>query len=81
MNNPPYADEQRNVIVGAMQDSATHRRELEDIMDALKDAPPEKKPSWFERGEKWLVKHKAALGAGAVIIEKALGVGMEHPPK
>ena len=51
------------------------RRELEDIMDELKTAPPEKKSSWVERGEKWFVSHKEALGACAEIIRKALGLG------
>ncbi len=32
------------------------RRELEDIMDELKDAPSEKKPSLLKRGEDWIVK-------------------------
>jgi hypothetical protein len=57
------------------------RNELEDIMDALKTAPPTNKSSWIARGEKWLVKHKEALGAGAEIIGKALGAGTQHPPK
>jgi hypothetical protein len=49
------------------------RRELEDIMDELKTAPPENKPSLLERGEKWLVKHKDGLGAAADIIAKFIG--------
>jgi hypothetical protein len=57
------------------------RRELEDIMDELKTAPQEKKASWIEQGGKWIVKHKEALGAGAEIIRKALGLGAEHPPR
>jgi molybdopterin synthase catalytic subunit len=57
------------------------RRELEDIMDELKTAPPEKKSSWVERGEKWFVSHKEALGACAEIIRKALGLGTEPPTK
>jgi len=50
------------------------RRELEDIMDELKNAAPEKKPSLIERAEKLIVKHKEALGAAAELIRKALGL-------
>jgi hypothetical protein len=57
------------------------RRELEDIMDDLKTAPPEKRTSLLERGEKWFVKHKAALGAVAEVVRTAFGAGVEHPPK
>ena len=56
------------------------RRELEDIMDALKEASPEKKPSLIKRGEDWLVRHKDSLGALAEIVRKAIGVGAGHPP-
>jgi hypothetical protein len=49
------------------------RDELEDIMDALKAAPPDRKPSLLERGEKWLVKHEEALGASAEIIAQVIG--------
>lgn len=52
--------------------SKQDRRELEDIMDEIKGAPPERKLSLLERGEKWLLKHKDALGAGAEIISKAI---------
>jgi hypothetical protein len=54
------------------------RRELEDIMDELKDAPPEKRPSLIERGEKWILKHKELLGAGAEAVGKAIGAAMKH---
>jgi hypothetical protein len=50
------------------------RNELEDIMDALKTAPVEKKPSLKERGERWIEKHKDALEAGARVISKAIGL-------
>jgi hypothetical protein len=49
------------------------RRELEDIMDELKVAPPEKKASWIERGEQWIVKHKEILGTGAELVWRMLG--------
>jgi len=52
------------------------RRELEDIMDDLKEAPPEKKPSLLKRGEDWIVKHKELLGAGAEAIGKAIGAAI-----
>ena len=37
------------------------RDQLEDILDALKAAPHEEKPSLIDQGERWLVKHKDAL--------------------
>jgi hypothetical protein len=52
------------------------RRELEDIMDELKDAPPEKKPSLLASAEKWIVKHKELLGAGAEAVGKAVGAAI-----
>jgi hypothetical protein len=52
------------------------RRELEDIMDELKDAPPEKKPSLIKRGEEWIVKHKEFLGAAAEAVGKAIGAAI-----
>ena len=55
------------------------RRELEDIMDELKEATPEKKPSLLKRGEDWIVKHKELLGAGAEAVGKAIGAAMKHP--
>jgi hypothetical protein len=51
------------------------RRELEDIMDELKDAPPDKKPSIIKRGEDWIVKHKDALGAAAEVVGRTIGAG------
>jgi AbiTii len=52
------------------------RRELEDIMDELKEAPPEKKPSLIARGEQWIIKHKELLGAAAEAVGKALGAAI-----
>lgn len=49
------------------------RRELEDIMDELKEAPPEKKSSLLKRGEDWIIKHKELLGTGAEVVGKAIG--------
>ena len=50
------------------------RNELENIMDELKSAPADKKPSLLERGKEWLVKNQEVLGAAASIIRKALGL-------
>jgi hypothetical protein len=49
------------------------RRELEDIMDELKEAQPEKKPSLLARAEKWIVKHKEVLGVATEAVSKAVG--------
>ena len=54
------------------------RRELEDIMDELKDASPEKKPSLIKRGEDWIVKHKELLGVAGEAVGKAIGAAMKH---
>jgi hypothetical protein len=54
------------------------RRELEDIMDELKEAPPDKKPSLLKRGEDWIVKHKDLLGAAGEVVGKAMGAAMKH---
>ncbi len=59
------------------------RRELEDILDELKTAPPEKKPSLIARAEGWLVKHGPALGTGAEALGKFIkglsGHASGHP--
>jgi hypothetical protein len=57
------------------------RRELEDIMDELTEAQPEKKPSLLVRAEKWIVKHKELLGTGAELVGKAIGSVIEHTQK
>jgi hypothetical protein len=49
------------------------RRELEDIMDELKEASPEKKPSLLARAEKWIVKHKEILDVAVEAVSKAVG--------
>jgi AbiTii len=54
------------------------RRELEDIVDELKEAPPEKKQSLLKRGEDWIVKHKALLGAAGEAVGKAIGAAVKH---
>jgi hypothetical protein len=38
------------------------RNELENILDALKSAPPEKRPGLAKRGMDWLVKYGPAVG-------------------
>ena len=55
------------------------RRELEDIMDELTDAPPEKTPSLLKRGEDWIVKHKELLGAAVEAVGKAIGAATSKP--
>lgn len=57
----------------------TDRRELEDIIDDLKTAPPDKKLSLLERGEKLIVKHKELLGAGAEILTKVVKAASGQP--
>jgi hypothetical protein len=52
------------------------RRELEDIMDELKEASPEEKHSILARAEKWIVKHKELLGVGAEVVGKAVGAAI-----
>lgn len=52
------------------------RRELEDIIDELKIAPPEMKPSLIKRGEQWILKHKELLGAAAEAVGKTIGAAM-----
>lgn len=49
------------------------RRELEGIMDELKEAPPEKKPSLLKRGEDWILRHKDLLSTAAEAVGKAIG--------
>jgi hypothetical protein len=56
------------------------RRELEDLMDELRETPHDKRPSLLARAEKWIVKHKGLLGAGAEIIGKAIKAGPATPP-
>ncbi len=51
------------------------RNELEDIWDALQTAPPDKKQSWIDQAEKWVLRHKDALGGGTEIVSKAIGAG------
>lgn len=49
------------------------RHELEGIMEELKTAPPENKPSLVQRGKDWIVRNKEFLGASTEIVSKALG--------
>lgn len=53
------------------------RRELEDIMDDLKSAPPEKKPSLIQKGKDWIVRNKEFLGASAEAVGKAIGAAID----
>ena len=52
------------------------RHELEDIMDELKDAPPDKRSSLIARGKEWIVKNKELLGATAEAVGKAIGAAV-----
>jgi hypothetical protein len=54
------------------------RRELEDILDELKEAPAEKKPSLIKRGEDWIVKHKEFLETAAEAVGKAIGAAVKQ---
>jgi hypothetical protein len=49
------------------------RNELENILDELRTAAPEKKKSLLERGMAWVSQHKDFLGDTAEIVRKALG--------
>lgn len=53
------------------------RRELEDIMDDLKSAPSEKKPSLVQRGKDWIVKNQEFLGTTAEVVAKAIGATLD----
>jgi hypothetical protein len=57
------------------------RRELEDIVDEMKDAPPEKKTPLLARAEAWVVKHKELLGVGVEAVGRVIGAAGQHPPK
>jgi hypothetical protein len=57
------------------------RHELEEIMEELKTAPPEKKPSIKARAGQWVVKHKDLLGTGAEVVGKAIKAVLEHATK
>ena len=49
------------------------RNELENIMDELKTAAPEKRKGLLEKAKAWVVKNQEFLGASASIVRKALG--------
>jgi hypothetical protein len=53
------------------------RRELEDIMDDLKSATPDKKSSLVARGEQLILKHKEVLGAATEILVKTIRAAFE----
>jgi hypothetical protein len=53
------------------------RRELEDIMDDLKNATPEKKPPLIQKGKDWIIKNKEFLGASAEAVGRAIGAVIE----
>ena len=52
------------------------RNELENIMDDLRTAPPEKKQSLVERGKAWVSRNKEVLGSAAEVVGKAIGAAM-----
>ena len=53
--------------------------QLARILDELKTAPPDKKPSLIARAESWVVKHGPLLGTAAEILHKAIGGPTSHP--
>jgi hypothetical protein len=48
------------------------RNEIENILDDLKQAKADEKPSLVEKGKAWIVRNQDLLGAGATIVRKAL---------
>lgn len=54
------------------------RRELEDILDELKTAEPEKKKSLAARAEELIVKHKELLGTAAEAVGRAIRAAMDQ---
>ncbi len=50
------------------------RNEIENILDALKEAKPNEKASLLKKGKDWIVKNQEFLGASASIVRKALGL-------
>ena len=48
------------------------RNELETILDELKSAKPEEKPTLIEKGKHWISKNKDFLGDLASVLVKAL---------
>ena len=54
--------------------SQSERKELEQILDALKSSTPEEKPSLIDKAKAWIVKNQEFLGASASIIRQALGI-------
>jgi hypothetical protein len=55
------------------------RRELEDILEELKTAPPEKKKGLIAKAEGWMVKHGETLGTGAELVGKFIKGVSGHP--
>lgn len=56
------------------------RNELENVMDELKTAEPQRRPRLLERAKAWVVKNQEFLGSSASIVRKALGLGDETKP-
>jgi hypothetical protein len=53
--------------------SQAERNELENILDALKKAKPDEKPSLVQRGMDWVGRNKEALGTLASVIKGWFG--------
>jgi hypothetical protein len=51
------------------------RNELENVMDELKSAAPDKRPKLLEQAKTWIVKNQEFLGASVSFVRKALGLG------
>lgn len=50
----------------------SERHELEGLMEKLKTASPEEKPSLIQRGKDWIVKNKEFLGTSLELVTKAI---------
>jgi hypothetical protein len=50
------------------------RNKLENIMDELKNAQPDKKSGLMQKAKAWIVRNQEFLGASATIVKKALGL-------
>ena len=72
-----YDNKRINQLVVEKNIPKQDRRELEDILDELKNAEPAKKKSLAARAEQLIAKHREALGATAEIIVKSIKASLE----
>lgn len=83
VNNSPitfYDNKTINQILFESNMPKQDKRDLEDVFDELKTAPPEKKLTLVEKGEKLIVKHKETLGALAETLGSGLRAYMDKKP-